>query len=75
MLPTEAIKANHTFEMSDPRVSSLMVLVDLSTGGFQILGFLGDGQFTFGDEVNLVPEGIVEGDLSVAIWGGLPAEE
>ena len=70
MLPTEALQPNSSFDMSDPRVSSLMVRVDLATRTPQVMGFLGEGTFTFGDEVDLTPGGIVEGELNAAIWGG-----
>ena len=70
MLPTEALQPNSTFDMGDPRVSALMVMVELATLKPQVMGFLGEGQFTFGDEVDLTPGGMVEGELSAAIWGG-----
>lgn len=70
MLPTEAIQPNSIFEMGDPRVTALMVMVDLATLTPQVMGFLGEGQFTFGDEVDLTPGGIVEGELNAVIWGG-----
>ena len=74
MLPTSAIEANSTFEMGDPRVSSLVILITEGEG-FQIFGFLSEGTLTFGDEVELSSGGTVRGELSVGIWGGLPAVE
>ena len=70
MLPTEALQPNSSFDMSDPRVSSLMVRVELATRQPQVMGFLGEGTFTFGDEVDLTPGGIVKGELNAEIWGG-----
>ena len=74
MLPTSAFVPNSSFDMADPRVSSLIILAN-QNGGFQIFGFLGGGELTFGDEVDLVPGGTVAGDLRVDMWGGLPAVE
>ena len=70
MLPTEAVQPNTVLDMSDPRVSALMVMIDLATMNIQVMGFLGDGQFVFGDEVELTSGGTVEGELTATIWGG-----
>ena len=70
MLPTEAIQPNSVLEMGDPRVSALMVMIELATMNIQVMGFLGEGQFVFGDQVDLTPGGTVEGELTAAIWGG-----
>ena len=74
MLPTDAIQPNSTFAMSDPRISSLLVLLG-EGGNPQILGFLGEGELTFGDEVDLTSGGTLAGELSVDIWGWVPAAD
>ena len=39
MLPTEAIQPNSVLEMGDPRVSALMVMIELATINIQVMGF------------------------------------
>ena len=74
MLPTRSDSTNSTFAMSDPLISSLMVLVG-EGGNPQILGFLGEGELSFGEEVDLTSGGTLAGDISVAIWGWVPATD
>ena len=73
MLPTSALAPNSSFSIGDPRVSSLMFYV--GENGGNIMGFLGDGELTFGDEVDLTSGGTLVGELSVDIWGWVPAAD
>ena len=74
MLPTDAIQPNSTFAMGDPRVSSLMVLVG-EGGNPQIIGFLGDGEISFGEDLELTSGGTFAAEMNVAIWGAFPATD